>query len=100
MAYICGSCKHTFETPKKSRESHGDNYTFNEEWDVCPNCGSDDIGDACLCELCGKDISYQNIDNGLCSKCQPVAREEILGSLSKLPSAILAYAVEEGWIMI
>lgn len=72
--FICLHCGHEFEEPHNR---------YNKRWSdsddsepTCPNCGSEDIEEALVCEECGAVKSSDDIINGICSGCLTEAAED------------------------
>jgi DNA-directed RNA polymerase subunit RPC12/RpoP len=73
--YICLHCGHEFEEPHNR---------YNKRWSdsddsepCCPNCGSEDIEEALICEECGAVKSADEIVNGMCADCISIAAEDM-----------------------
>ena len=65
---ICETCEEVFDEPETIYEPHpyGDGCA-NEEFWVCPHCGSTSITEAKQCEQC--DEWFAELEDGLCEDC-------------------------------
>ena len=70
--YICLHCGHEFEKPNTT---HNGGY-WEEEWNECPNCGSEDFEEAAECVECGAVKSVDYLVNGWCEDCLNIAAED------------------------
>lgn len=99
--YYCEECHSTFEEPQKYEEHHpyGDGFV-NESFDVCPNCGSDFITEAKICDNCGEYISEMN-SIGVCDDCKTDTESKLKDFISGLTEGqkevALNYLQNETW---
>lgn len=67
--FRCNDCGCTFEEPEVTREFHGLEYGYENQY-TCPNCGGDDYKDSVKCDICGEDAW-----NGcFCDNCKDNAK--------------------------
>lgn len=69
--YLCNVCGTVFE---KTVHQYGVclehfGYPCREEFDVCPQCGSDDIDTGAPCIACGAFVRMHERDEGFCPAC-------------------------------
>lgn len=76
----CQDCGSLFESAVSAKEHLVDHYYQDVE--CCPNCGSDDIGKAEECELCGEPFGEH--EDGASLPVCPECREKIDKALSAL----------------
>lgn len=86
MKYYCGECDCEFEEPKDAYEFHSELAGMGgdcaERFEVCPECGSDDIYEMEKCDLCGEEYRKTIYLGGkeLCQEC----RDKIVYKLTEL----------------
>lgn len=51
--FKCNDCGCTFEEPETTREFHGLDYGYENQYS-CPKCGSTDYEDSVACDICGE----------------------------------------------
>lgn len=81
--YYCNDCKHEFEDPKMECELHGELAGMGGEkyeyFSVCPICGSEDIEEEEVCDLC-KNYRPKLIPIGgkwICKECDDWVWEKL-----------------------
>lgn len=52
--YKCDTCGAHFNEPKRVKNGGGD---IGEDWNVCPECWSDDFDELRRCASCGSDMA-------------------------------------------
>ena len=67
--FICDKCKSRFDEPveKPCRTGEYDHYN------VCPECRSDEISEAAVCEGCGEYCPADELEDGMCGDCRSSA---------------------------
>lgn len=83
--YYCSECGEIFDEPKRAKDGRGEYWgaPCYEVYGVCPECGSDEIGEARRCQACGEWISG---DDEFCENCMKEAEvqtEVLIGDLVK-----------------
>lgn len=70
--YKCDRCRSLFEYPDTALDFTSEYFgrTVNHYTIVCPDCGSDDIGHAYKCWICGQ---YHADDSEYCQDCVKLA---------------------------
>ena len=51
--FKCNDCGCEFDTPETTREFHGLDYGYENQYS-CPNCGGTDYEDSTPCTICGE----------------------------------------------
>ena len=79
--YICVDCNYVFDTPETHTEDFGYDTEIGhrsacQEYDVCPNCGSDCLRKACECEGCGDWFLKDEMVDDYCYDCYAEREEE------------------------
>mgnify|MGYP002514325182 CR=1 FL=1 len=70
--WMCIHCGHEFDEPHQEYDKGTGRYDYD-----CPNCGSEDIEEALICDECGAVKSADEIVNGMCADCINIAAEDM-----------------------
>lgn len=73
--YYCQNCGAEFERPARCREAVGEymGRTAYEDFEACPNCGSEEIDEMKKCEICGEHVPEHKmaacVTRDVCEDC-------------------------------
>lgn len=73
MKYFCATCEHIFDENDAERHvcrEYNDGVCIDElVFDACPNCGSEDLGEAVKCAICGEWYADCELIGDVCEEC-------------------------------
>lgn len=84
MSYVCDQCGDVFDEPEHIIERHGFLTPPYEKIPVSPCCAAD-FSNGAECAECGRVVSEDNIEYGLCGSCRAevkTAFKEFIGKFS------------------
>ena len=81
MYFHCRDCHEHFAAPEKQlvydeSEAWGEVARTYSELELCPFCGSEDLLEVYMCDVCGKDAAVPGGD--VCVECEKKLIEEAL----------------------
>lgn len=76
--YIC-EYDHVFDDPETERDKIGECFgsPAYQDFEYCPVCGSENFGEADICDNCGRYFDVCDLTHGLCKVCSE--EQEIYG---------------------
>lgn len=80
--FKCNDCGCIFEEPETTREFHGLDYGYENQFS-CPNCGGTDYEDSQSCEICGEEAW----GDCFCENCINEARLMLKVDFGHFPTA-------------